>query len=226
MREEDHDSGARHVMEALQSGLAGIAGGGGEDDGLVFHAGESARGGHKLGQHAERHVLKGGGGPVEELQHIVIAHRHQRRELRTGKTALIGAVYQRPHIAEAGQQAGENLLGLAEGVQRETALHIEIPGGDLRIDIESAVRRKAAKHRFRRAGTGIASGGLERGGDRGRGRRLYVGRTTGFQKINQTHDTVPFQSVFSVFVILWRAGAGCQAREWPKDGRRGNRRFP
>ena len=104
-------------METLQGGLAGVAGGGGEDDGLVLHAGETPCGSHELRQHAERHILEGGGWPVEELQHIIFADRYQGRECLAGKPALIGAVHQRTHIAETGQQPGENLLRLAEGIQ-------------------------------------------------------------------------------------------------------------
>ena len=117
MREEDHDPGPRHIVKTLQGGFAGVAGGGGEDDGLVLHAGFFPCGGHELRQHAERHVLEGGGGAMKELQHIVVAYRYQGRKFLAGKPALIGAVHQRTHIAETGQEPGENLLRLAEGIQ-------------------------------------------------------------------------------------------------------------
>ena len=54
-----------HIVEALQGGLAGVAGGGGEDENVFLNTLDLLRGGEQLGEHGKGHVLKGGGGATE-----------------------------------------------------------------------------------------------------------------------------------------------------------------
>ena len=85
-------------MEALQRGLAGVAGGGGEDDDIVGHAELAAGLRDKLRQHGQRHVLKGACRPVEKLQHVNIAAGNERRQPVVFKLAEIGPAHERAHI--------------------------------------------------------------------------------------------------------------------------------
>ena len=79
--EKDDDPRPRHVVKALQGGLAGVARGRREDHGLLLHARDLSCCGHQLRQHAQCHVLKGRRRSVKELEHPLIPHRHQRCQL-------------------------------------------------------------------------------------------------------------------------------------------------
>ena len=65
---EDEDAGARHVPEALQGGLAGVAGGGHQDADAPLLPGLAEAGGQQMGQHLQSHVLERAGGAVPQLQ--------------------------------------------------------------------------------------------------------------------------------------------------------------
>ena len=82
---------ALDVAEALQRGLAGVAGGGHEDEHLLVHAGLFHGAGHQAGQHLQRHVLKGVGGAVPQLQHVQIANALERRGIVAKARSRIGA---------------------------------------------------------------------------------------------------------------------------------------
>ena len=79
-RVKDDDARARHVAEALQRRLAGIAAGGGEHGDLLPRARLVARGGHQARQKRERHVLEGAGGAAEEFEYIGVADLDERRQ--------------------------------------------------------------------------------------------------------------------------------------------------
>ena len=100
-----------HVPEALQSGLAGVAGGGGEDQDILFQPLDGLRGGEQLGQHGKRHVLKSGCRPPEQLQHGVTAYGNGGGQIFRFKFSLIGAANQRIHIGNIRQQGGKNFRG-------------------------------------------------------------------------------------------------------------------
>ena len=72
--EQHPDGNAVYALETLQGGLAGVAGGGGENADFLGDALFLLRGGEQLGQHTQRHILKGRGGAPEELQHLKISN--------------------------------------------------------------------------------------------------------------------------------------------------------
>ena len=67
---EHQDAGPVHVLEALQGGLAGVAGGGHQDADRLLLLVLSQGGREEMGQHLESHVLEGAGGAVPELQAV------------------------------------------------------------------------------------------------------------------------------------------------------------
>ncbi len=146
IREEHQDAGALHVVKALQGGLAGVAGGGGEDDDLVLHPLLFPGGGNELGQHGQGHVLEGGGGPVEQLQGIVLPHLFKRGQLLGGKFALVGPADQGIHALKARQQMPQDYFRHAQGRQIQAGLPVKGPLCQTRVDIQSAVGGDALQH--------------------------------------------------------------------------------
>ena len=80
IREKHEDARSRHVFEALQRGLAGIAGGRDQYHALLAlqHALRRAR--EQMGQQLQRHILERAGGAVPQLQnaHVVVQRGHRR----------------------------------------------------------------------------------------------------------------------------------------------------
>ena len=64
------NSGLIHVAKALQSGLARVAGGGDQNTHRLFLVVLLQGRGQQMGQDLERHVLKGAGRPVPQLQAV------------------------------------------------------------------------------------------------------------------------------------------------------------
>ena len=95
-------------MEALQGGLAGVAGGGGEDEDGFIHALDGFGGGEQLGQHAQRHILKGRGGAPEQLQHVVRPHGNGGGQLFRLEFSGVGPLHQRLHIGDIREQGAQN----------------------------------------------------------------------------------------------------------------------
>ena len=96
---EDQDLGALHVLEALQSGLAGVAGGGHQDaDGLVL-VGLHQGGGEQVGQDLQGHILKGGGGAVPQLQAVGLVVQL----VHGGHTAVVKLLVGVAGLGEGGQ---------------------------------------------------------------------------------------------------------------------------
>ena len=91
-------------MEALQSGLAGIAGGGGENENILFHTLYILGGGEQLRKHGQGHILKGRGGPTEQFQHLEGTDGYGGSQVFCFKFAGIGPVYQGFHIRNVRQQ--------------------------------------------------------------------------------------------------------------------------
>ena len=76
---EDGDAAALDAGESVQGGLAGVAGGGGDDhDLLALALGSLAGDAHELGQHLERDVFEGARRTVIELEQPVVAERGYR----------------------------------------------------------------------------------------------------------------------------------------------------
>ena len=143
---EHGDAGAGHVVEALHGRLAGVAGGGGEDQDILFHPLDGFGGGEQLGQHGKRHVLKGGRRPPEQLQHGVAAYGNGGGQVFRFKFPLIGAANQRIHIGNIRQQGGKNFRGHF----RRAALQAGQPvkRGNLLGHIQTAVGGKTLQHGF------------------------------------------------------------------------------
>ena len=143
---EHDDAGTLHVVEALQRGLAGVAGGGGEDDHVAGHALGLGGGADEAGQHRQGHILEGGGGTVVQLQHIAAAHGHQRGQVHGGELAGIAPTDNVIHIGEVRQQCGQDLRGHVHGVQLQSALPVKVQLGGI-TDIQAAVGGDALQHR-------------------------------------------------------------------------------
>ena len=141
---EADDLGAGHVVKALQSCLAGIAGGGGEDEHFVLHAQNVPRLADEQGQQAQRHVLEGAGGAAEQLQHIAPAHGHHRGQLLRFKFPRIAPMHQSVHVRIVRQQRREDAGGHGEGVLLQERLPVH--GGDGFGHKQAAVRRNACQH--------------------------------------------------------------------------------
>ncbi len=95
-------------MEALQGGLAGIAGGGGEDQDVLILALGGLGGGEQLGQHGKGHVLESRGGAPEQLQHMEITHGNGGGQVLGLELSGVGIVHQSLHIGDVRQQGGQN----------------------------------------------------------------------------------------------------------------------
>ena len=140
------DAHAGHVPEALQSGLAGVAGGGGEDQDILFHPLDGLRGGEQLGQHGKRHVLKSGCRPPEQLQHGVTAYGNGGGQIFGFKFPLIGAANQRIHIGNIRQQGGKNFRGHFRRAAPQASLPVK--RGNALGHIQAAVGGKTLQHGF------------------------------------------------------------------------------
>ena len=135
---EHHDPGAGHIMETLQRRLTGIAGGGGKDHhipGPLLPGG----GAHQPGQHRQGHVLEGAGGPVVQLQHIPLSHRHQRRQVIAGEFSGIAGPHQPVHILKVRQQHTQNVRRHGHGILLQGPLPVKIQLPRI-ADIQSSVR--------------------------------------------------------------------------------------
>ena len=102
-RVEHADFHPRNIPEALQSCLAGVSRGGGEDENVFFHPFLGLSGGEKLGKHAKGHILEGAGGAVEQLQHRKRPGFHRGGHLRGGEFAGVGLFHQAFHGGNSGK---------------------------------------------------------------------------------------------------------------------------
>ena len=148
---EHDDAGTLYIVEALQRGLAGVAGGSGENDHIARHALSLGRRADESGQHRQSHILEGGGGAVVQLQHIFIAHRHQRRQVGGGELAVVAAADDVLHVGEVRQQRRENFCGHGQGIQPQRALPVKVQLGRV-ADVQAAVGGDALQHRPGRGG--------------------------------------------------------------------------
>ena len=156
---EDDDLGAGHIPKALQRRLAGVTGGGGENEHLVLNTLHVPGLTNQLGQQAQGYVLKGTGRAPEQLQHIAVAHGYQGSQVLCLKLSGVAPAHQGGHILVIRQQGRKDPGGHGEGVLFHKRLPIQ--NGDSFGHIESPIRRNAPKYGGRRRGReGVVAGAL------------------------------------------------------------------
>ena len=133
-------------VETLQRRLAGVAGGGGEDDHIALHALGLGRRADQVGQHRQRHVLERGGRPVVQLQHVLVRHRRQGRQVGGGEFVLVAGPHQRGHIVKIRQQGVEDVRRHVQCGLFQGGPPVEVQPGRV-ADIQAAVRGDALQHR-------------------------------------------------------------------------------
>ena len=147
---EYHNGGAGDITKALQRSLAGIAAGGGQNDGLAVIAQQLLCPGDEIGQQRKRNILKGAGRPVEQLQHMVFPRPDQWGHLRGVKFTVgrldhraqhFGGVIRQQPAQHRFRHFREVLLQHFGGVKRQ--------GGGV-AQVQPAIRGDAAQHRFGR----------------------------------------------------------------------------
>ena len=143
---EHGDAGAGHVVEALHGRLAGVAGGGRQDDHVALHALGLGRRYDEAGQDAEGHILEGGGGAMVQLQHVFIRHGGQGRQVGRGELAGVAVADQPVHVLKVRQQGVEDIRRHGEGVLFQGSAPVEAQGRRV-ADVQAAVRGDALKHR-------------------------------------------------------------------------------
>ena len=106
VRVKDDDLRPRHIAEALHRGLAGVAGGRGEDQDLIVHAALLLCRRHQVRQHRERHILEGARGAAEQLEHRVLTDRNGGGQVLGLEFAGVGGMDKLLHlrVREVGQQ--------------------------------------------------------------------------------------------------------------------------
>ena len=157
IRIEHTNADTGHILEALQSGLAGIAGGGGEDQNILLHTLGRLGSGHQLRQHRKSHILKGRGGTPEQLQHRKITHGNSGGQLLGLKLAGVGSFHQFAHVGNIRQECRKNLMGHFCGSGCHTFLPIK--SWDLLRQIQSAVRCKACQNSLSAVNNGRCASG-------------------------------------------------------------------
>ena len=97
---------AVEVGVARQRGLAGVAGGRGEDQDLIVHAALLLCRRHQVRQHRERHILEGARGAAEQLEHRVLTDRNGGGQVLGLEFAGVGGMDKLLHlrVREVGQQ--------------------------------------------------------------------------------------------------------------------------
>ena len=142
---EHADADAGHITEALQSGLARVAGGSGENQDFLFLSAYVTGGGEQLGQHGQRHVLKRGGRPPEQLQHRKIAHGNRGSQIVRFKFSRISPAHQLGQIGNIRQQSAEN--GRCHGKGIPLQAFFPVKGRNFLGHIQPAVRCQPLQHR-------------------------------------------------------------------------------
>ena len=142
---KDNNSGAGYIVKALQSRLAGVSGGGSEDEHFVRNALHAPGLADEQGQQAQGHVFKCAGGTTEQLQHIAIPHLDQRGQFLRFKLARIATADKGIHIRIVRQQGREDPGGHGESIFLYKRLPIHRWNG-LR-HIQTAIRGDTPQHR-------------------------------------------------------------------------------
>ena len=134
LRVEDGDRGAGRVCESGQRGLAGVAGGGGQDhDLLVGVAVRRRRVRHETGEDLQRNVLERGGRAVEQFEDVVVAERLQGRDAPVGPllAVSVGDALRELGLGEVRQQRTEHLGGdlLIRLARQGSDVHLRLAQG-------------------------------------------------------------------------------------------------
>ena len=135
-----------HIPEAHQGGLAGIAGGGGENHDVLRYPLFPLGSGEQLGQHGKRHILKCRGGAPEQLQHGAVSHGNAGGQILGFKFTGVGVGNQLGHIGDVRQQRREDGAGDFLAASREQLLPVQ--RRNLLGHIQPAVRGKSLQHRL------------------------------------------------------------------------------
>ncbi len=145
---EHQDLRIRYIPEPLQRRLAGIAGGGHQNDDLFAGRRLLHRRAHEMRQNLQRHVLEGAGGTVPQLQHMhPVAKGMQRSDGRGVELSAVCAVgaggdFLSGKVRQKQRQDPLRPLGIGQGQQflQERRIH----GGQLRRHEQAALRRDAS----------------------------------------------------------------------------------
>ena len=137
---EHGDAHAIHAREAVERGLAGVSGGGGDDHDLL--AVGPASNAHELGEHLERNVLEGTGGAMVELEQPVRAERGDGADRRGVPLASVGGVDAAGELLAAivTQKRAQDEGGRLVVALRAHRLEREPGRSKLVGDVEAAVR--------------------------------------------------------------------------------------
>ena len=146
VRVKDDDARAGHVVEALERGLAGVAGGGGQDDDLIVDAADRLGRGNQARQQAQRDVLERARRAAEELEDIAVAHLRERRELVRLELPLIALFDERLHIGNIRKERGQNARGHGQRILAEQTLPVKVHRGQIIADVQAAVGGDALQH--------------------------------------------------------------------------------
>ena len=148
-----------YIAEACQCGLAGVTGGGGEDQNILLLSFDGLGFGQKLGQHTQSHILKCGGGAPEQLQHGKLAGIHRGGQLIGFKFAGIGFGYQSFHLRNIRQKRPNDPGGHGHGVALQAGLCIK--GGQGSGDIQTSIGGQTVENGLRTVGGKIpGTGGM------------------------------------------------------------------
>ena len=163
-RIEDDDVRPLDVAEALERRLAGVARRRDHDQRLVLFAHLAARGGQKMRQHCQRHILERACRTVPKFEHIQpLVHTHERTGIAVKTRVCLSRIAQQFFIGEVGEIERHDLcrpLGVVHAAQFVEVGAAE-PGKRLG-DIESPVGRQPVDDRLRavyRDGS-VASAGI------------------------------------------------------------------
>ena len=156
---EHADTDPWHILKAHQGGLSGVAGGGGENTDFLGDALFLLRGGEQLGQHTQRHILKGRGGAPEELQYLKISNGNRRCQVLGLEFTGVGPFYESIHIGNIRQQGRENGGRHLLGGKSQAVLPIKCRNGPRHI--QSAVRCQTGQYSL----GAVDSRGLPPGGN-------------------------------------------------------------
>ena len=140
------DLHALHIGKACQGSLAGIAGGGCQDQDILLHIFNRLCLGQQLGQHAQGHILKSRGRTPEQLQNRKLAGIHCGGQLPGLKFAGVGLADKALHIRDIRQHRADDPRCHCECVLLQAGLYIHFRQA-LRY-VQTAVGGKTVKHRL------------------------------------------------------------------------------
>ena len=143
-----HDGGLRHIPEPFQCRFAGVAARRRQHYRAAIVSQQLLGAGDEIRQQRKRHVLKGAGRPVEQLQHGIVPHGRQRRDLRRTEFTVCGADHRAQQLGGiVRQQTLQHRLRHFGKVLFQHFAGLKGQGGRV-ADIQPAVRGNAAQDGF------------------------------------------------------------------------------